>query len=162
MDISDVLPLPSSSSSNHCQKQVTAITPTAPRTLRFCQFCWSNYKIQGIDWQVWQFRAKPNQERPETTLHEPARVGWSFCLTSTRSTRRQSFTHASRASTHPTCLLHIVSYYVSPRVMSYCHVNNPSRWPLTLTKVNIFQQGLSCSVFRVAFDFGLCFFIWGL
>ena len=38
MDISSILSLPSSSSNSYCQKRVTAVKPTAPRTLGFCQF----------------------------------------------------------------------------------------------------------------------------
>ena len=32
------------------------------------------------------------------------------------------------------------------------------RWPLT--KSQNFRKGLSCSIFCIDFDFGLCFFIW--
>ena len=39
VDISGIFSLPSSSSKSHCQKRVTAVTPTAPKTLRFRQFC---------------------------------------------------------------------------------------------------------------------------
>ena len=35
VDISGVLPLPSPSSSRHCQKRATAVTPTVPATLRY-------------------------------------------------------------------------------------------------------------------------------
>ena len=35
VDISGVLPLPSPSSSRHCQKRATAVTPTVPATLGY-------------------------------------------------------------------------------------------------------------------------------
>ena len=174
VDISGIFPLPSPSSNSHCQKWVTAVTPTAPKTLGFRQFCWSNYQSQGTNWQIFRSRAKPNKELLETTLHAPPRASRSFCLTSTRCcvwtcARNRDFTRFPRA------------YFVSRTDMSALgwrhtatsahvsilsrwpsHWHWPDRWPLTLTKVKIFQRDLSCSVFRVDSDFGLCFCIWGL
>ena len=169
MDISSILSLPSSSSNSYCQKRVTAVKPTAPRTLGFCQFYWSNRQSQGTYWKIWQSWGKPNQERPKTTSHVPTRTGWSFCLTNThlhtpsvlytRLTRREHLCHALPRA-YPV-LRPATSALKWHHTAISIDVIILSRLSLTLTKVKNFQQGLSWSIFRVDFDFGLYFFIWG-
>ena len=44
VDISDVLPLPSPSSSSHCQKRATTFTPTVPATLGYQRSAYSTAK----------------------------------------------------------------------------------------------------------------------
>ena len=135
---------------------------------RISTFCAFNCQRTGIERQNSQSRVKPNQERPEIASHAPPRAGWSFCLTSTRSTRchapptrQTTFTHAPHASAATSL----------PTTSALGDVTLPRQhmssvdlwlWPLTLTIVKNFQPDLFCSVFRVDSDFKLRFCIWGL
>ena len=108
---------------------------------RISTFCAFNYQRKGIERQNSQSQAKPNQERPEIATHAPPRVGWSFCLMSTRSIHLHAppravsichvplrtspmLTHAPHAPTAFRFLPH------KPYVTSQCHVS--TRHPLTV------------------------------
>ena len=166
MDISGVLPLPLPSSSSHWQKRVTAVTPTVQQLSDLIVLL-----IQLSKQRHWVTEQTiPSKTQPRTARKHFTRAAWSFCLTSTRSTCR----HAPSLAT--TRQLRFTDCHVSPSVTSHCHVITchlltwPDRWlwldlwlwPLTVDQVKIFQQDLSCSVFRVDSDFGLRFYIWGI
>ena len=112
VDISGVLPLPSPSSSSHCQNQVTTVTPTVPATLGYHRSAHPTAKAKAQSDRT----ANPNQEWPETTSHAPAKVSASRA----RAPRAANISHVlprtSHASSHAlTCYHAPAPLHVLPR-----------------------------------------------
>ena len=143
MDISGVLPLPSPSSSSHCQKRVTTVTPTVPATLGSHCSAHPTVKAKALSDRIdnpEQNPTKNGQKTLHTCLHAPPEVSASRAHASTRlhapslsltrhtrQTRRPP--RAPRLYTCPTRQLRFVNCHVSPSVTSPCHVS--TRQPLT-------------------------------
>ena len=143
MDISGVLPLPSPSSSSHCQKRVTAVKPTVPATLGSHCSAHPIVKAKALSDRTdnpEQNPTKNGQKTLYTCLHAPPEVSASRArapractrrhapsLSLTRPTRQTR--HPPRAHTRPTRQLRFTNCHVSPTVTSLCHVS--TRHPLT-------------------------------
>ena len=185
MVISVVLLLPSSSSSNHCQKRVIAIKPLQSLDHVHSLIKSLNYSHKLIDQTI------PSKTQPKTS--------WSELLrTYMRRQKFLRFKHApyvlprAARTSHMLVLCHHALHAVPRAWFSPCEAMLALGWwhPTTsvycviclcqqlpsdcwlalltveffvdfLTKVKIFQQGLSCSIFCVDSVFGLCFFIGG-
>ena len=134
MDISGVLLLPSPSSSSHCQKRVTAVTPIVPATLGYHRSAHPIAKAKAQSDRIAnpeQNPTKNSQKLHHTCLHMLAVVSASRA----RASRIVSISHVlPHASSHaPTCLtrlLHFTYCHVNPKVTSHCHVS--TRQPLTV------------------------------
>ena len=134
MDISDVLPLPSPSSSRHCQKRATAVTPTIPATLGYQRFVHSTAKQQAQKDRTVnpeQNPTKNGQKLHHTRLHAPAEVSASRAC----APRAAGICHAphaphTRQSTHTHALLLLLFLPRQPQVTSHCHIS--TRQPLTV------------------------------
>ena len=177
MDISGILPLPSPSSSHHCQKRVTAVTPTVPTTLGSHRSAHPTIKAKALSDRTDNSEQNPTkngQKKHHTRPHAPP----EFFASRARATRAVLLTHAphapvQQAPTRPYALsraprARLVSRTATSALVWRQHMSFVNQtvdcWPLTLTvdQVKIFQQDLSCSVFRVDSNFGLRFYIWGL
>ena len=111
VDISGVLPLPSPSSSRHCQKQATAVTPTVPATLGYQRSMHSTAKEQA--WKDRTTNPKQNptkngQKLHHMRLHAPAEVSASRARAvgtchapHAPPTRQSMLTHAPHAPHAP-------------------------------------------------------------
>ena len=74
MDIVGVLPLPSPLSSSHCQKRVTAVTPTVPTTVGSHHSVHPTAKAKAYSdrtTNIEQNSTKNNQKGPDMRLHAP-------------------------------------------------------------------------------------------
>ena len=127
VDISGVLRLPSPSSNSHCQKRVTAVTPTVPTTLGSHCFAHPTAKAKAQSDRIanpGQNPTKNNQKPHHTRLHVSAEVSASRV----RAPRVICISHApyalghtaARARTHLLCFTY---YHISPRVTSHCHIS---------------------------------------
>ena len=105
MDISGVLLLPSPSSSSHCQKRVTAVTPIVPATLGYHRSAHPTVKAKALSDRTdnpEQNPTKNGQKTAHTRPHAPP----EFSASRTRATRAVPLTHAphvpdQQASTRP-------------------------------------------------------------
>ena len=133
MDISGVLPLPSPSSSRHCQKRATAVTPTVLQYSDINVLCIQLPKNRHRKTE----QSIPSKTQPRTARNCITRAGWSFCLTSTRSTRRQYLPRTSHAPhapvhSHSRACCCFSSCHVSPRWRHTATSAHVISWPLTL------------------------------
>ena len=135
MNISGILPLPSPSSSSHCQKRVTAVTPTVPTILGSHCSAHPTVKAKALSNKTdnpEQNPTKNGQKPPYTRPHATAEDSASRARAATRlhtpsvSLTRQD-TWPPRAHTRLLCFTYC---HVSPRVRSHCHVI--TRHPLTV------------------------------
>ena len=181
MDISGILLLPSPSSSSHCQKRVTVVTPTVPATLGSHRSAYPTVKAKALSDKTDNHEQNPTkngQKPPHTRPHALAEISASRTCAPRAATRLHtpsvSLTRqvtrplrAPRAHTHHTCLLRFTYYHISLRVTSHCHISTRHLLIVDLTRpltvnfdqVKIFQEDLSYSVFRVDSYFGLRFCI---
>ena len=126
VDISGVLPLPSPSSSRHCQKRATVVTPTVPATLEYQRCVHSTAKEQAQKDRTANSEQNPTkngQKLHHTRLHAPAEVFASQARAPRAATCCQYLPCASRAphapvhahsrATRACCCFS--SYHVSPR-----------------------------------------------
>ena len=77
VDISGVFPLPSPSSSSHCQNQVTAVTPTVPATFGYHRFAHPTAKAKAQSDRTANPEQNPTnngQKLHHTRLHAPVEV----------------------------------------------------------------------------------------
>ena len=181
MDISGVLPLPSPSSSRHCQKWATAVTPTILQHSDINVLCIQlpNNRHRKIEHLI------PSKTQPRTArncitraptrrlkflphkhaLHTPPRAVTCRQYLPRAPTRQTTLTHVPHTpaaeSLPATSALSDVTHATSAHVSSWplTLTVDFDRWPLTLTIVKIFQQDLFYSVFRVDSDFELHFCI---
>ena len=142
MDISGVLPLPSPSSSSHCQKRVTAVTPTVPATLGSRCSAYPIVKAKALSDRTDNPEKNPTkngQKKLHTRLHAPPEVSASRARAPRAATRRHtpslSLTRSTRQTRRPpratrayTRQLCSANCHVSPSVTSPCHVS--TRQPL--------------------------------
>ena len=134
VDISGILPLSSPSSSSHCQKRVTAVTPTVPATLRSHHSAHQTTKAKAQSDRTANPEQNPtkNGQKPPHTCHTCAHT---HCLkflplehalhgppraVSISHTPHAQEPQSTRAST---CLPRIAFRHISPRVTSHCHVS---------------------------------------
>ena len=102
VDISSVLPLPSPSSSRHCQKRAIAVTSTVPTTLGYQRSAHSTTKEKAQKDRTAnpeQNPTKNGQKLQHTRLHMPAEVFASRARVPFASTHRQYLPRASCAPT---------------------------------------------------------------
>ena len=137
VDISGVLPLPSPSSSSHCQNQVTAVTPTVPTSLGYHYSTHPTAKSKAQSDRtanLEQNSTKNSQKLHHTHSYTPPEVSASRARAPRASTRCQYLSRASQARPRfpmsPTRLLYFTYCHVGPKVTSHCHVN--TRQPLTV------------------------------
>ena len=166
------------STDSHCQKRVTAVTPNHYLSDLVCSSIKSpNHSYSVID------QTSPIKIQPKTVPKElpcALMVRLSFCLSKTRRMHShtahvlgkipsQSFNRATRymRSTPLSATSALARQLPCQHHTSFSDVNIQDHWlaMLTvdfLTKVKIFEQGLSWSVFCINSYYGLHFFIWGL
>ena len=94
VDISGVLPLPSPSSSRHCQKRATAVTPTVPATLGYQHSVHSTAKQQA------------QKDRTANPEQNPTKNGQK--LHHTRQSTRTHAPHAPAAASLPATSAHVI------------------------------------------------------
>ncbi|XP_050248564.1 receptor-like protein EIX2 [Quercus robur] len=99
VDISGVLSLPSPSSSSHCQKRVTAVTPTVPANLGFHCSAHPTVKAKALSDRTdnpEQNPTKNGQKKLHTRLHAPPEVSASRA----RAPRTATCRHAHSRAIH--------------------------------------------------------------
>ena len=142
---------------SHRQKRVTAATPNhCLSDLVYSSIKSSNHRYDVID-QTSPIKTQPEiapKELPRALTHCPKFLPAVTRLYTHHYPISRTFTHHSLLRCH-----------VSPSDVSTHHPSVVSirwLWPPPLTVVKNFQNGLSCLVFRIDFDFRLRFFIWDL
>ena len=155
MVFSDIFTLPLPLSSAHCQKQVSAVRPTAPKTLGSSLFVYHPAKLRA------QIDRSHNSKKNPTWIN--------------------SIRHCTRSHTPPpnlTCS-HVPSH--TPRTIHYCvaasalvtlaHIIPVTSALVMSASIDFdravdrgqnFSKEISCSVFCVDSDLRLRFLIWGL
>ena len=138
VDISGILPLPSPSSSSHCQKRVTIVTPTVPATLG--SHCSAHPTIKGKALSdrkdnPEQNPTKNDQKTPHMRLHVPSEDSASrACVISIPHVPGHTASMCPHRSHTPMCLLCFTNFRVSPRVMSHFHVSTRHLFTIDLTR----------------------------
>ena len=130
VDISGVLPLPSTSSSRHCQKRATAVTPTVPATLGYQRSAHSTAKEKAQKDRIAnpeQNPTKNGQKLHHTHLHallevsaSRARAVGTCHAPYAPPTHQSTLTHMPHAPHVPVVLLFLPR---KPQVTSHCHVS---------------------------------------
>ena len=135
VDISGVLPLPSPSSSSHCQKRVTAVTPTVPATLGSHCSAHPTVKAKALSDRTDNPEKNPtkNSQKPiHTRLHAPLEVSASRARAPRTTTHRHTPslslmrpTRLTRRNPRTTCAhtrqLRFTDCHISPSVTSHSH-----------------------------------------
>ena len=114
VDISGVLPLPSPSSSHHCQKRATAITSTVLATLGYQRSAHSIAKEKSLKDRIANLEQNPSkngQKLHHTCLHAPTEVSASRA----RAPRAAMHCHASSVPA-----LHAPVHAHSRATRAYC------------------------------------------
>ena len=97
VDISGVLPLPSPSSSNHCQKRVTAVMPTVPATLGSRHSAHPTVKAKVLSDRIDNPEQNPTKNGQKTSHTRPHALP-EFSASRTRATRAATSLHAPSLS----------------------------------------------------------------
>ena len=134
MDISGVLLLPLPSFSSHCQKRVTAVTPTVPTTLRYHRSAYPTAKAKAQSDKTANPEQNPTnngQKLHHTRPHAQPEVSASRACVPRAVSVSHALPRASRASPPALpCAPHVREHllrfaycHISPKVTSHCHVN---------------------------------------
>ena len=109
VDVSGVLLLPSPSSSSHCQKRVTVVTPTVPATLGSHCSTHPTVKAKALSDRTDHPEQNPTKN-DQKTLHTRLHVPLEFSASRARTPRAATLTHAPYAPDQTSSTRHTRSH----------------------------------------------------